>query len=169
MLLIIYFISSSNALLSQSTSDEDWTTFTPDDGLASNAIFSSHLDSDGAVWVGTNAGLTVRTAEGNWLTFDDADGLGGNIVSAIKQDRVEPDKLWVATSNGLSLLDHNGTLLDKADDSWITFHDYDGLINNSVSVIALDSIGQVWIGTNFVDVDGNETGYGLSHKIGRRE
>ena len=47
----------------------------------------------------------------------------------------------------MSVLADGGTPCDKADDTWTTFTQSEGLADNWVKAIAMDSRGHVWFGT----------------------
>ena len=55
---------------------------------------------------------------------------------------------WFGTGwRGVSYLDDNGTPDNKSDDAWTSFTTADGLVNNRVNTIAIDSSGGKWFGT----------------------
>ena len=128
---------------------ETWTTFTKEDGLIDNNI----SDKDGTITIGLNGEILVGTARGvscydgeSWTTFTIEDGLGYNEdmqayyeVNVTSID-ISPDGLvWVGTrSRGISCYD--GV-------TWKNYTTNDGLINNCVKSVAVDSNGIVWVGT----------------------
>ncbi|MFQ5854540.1 MAG: two-component regulator propeller domain-containing protein [Anaerolineae bacterium] len=67
--------------------------------------------------------------------------LAGGAVRAITFDAA--GRLWLATSSGLSVLDHTGTPFDKADDTWTRFSTSDGLAGNGVRGILFDASGRL--------------------------
>ena len=136
-----------------------WTNFSAADGLAADSVLALDVASSGHLWVGTNEGLSILAPEGNWLTLS---SLGENSVVDITPDPASTRRHWFATYAGGTLLDDGGSPLSQIDDSWITFRESDGLVSNYVWTVAVDANGDVWFGTNFIDSDGDEHGYGIS-------
>lgn len=139
-----------------------WSSFSPAEGLASDSILSLALDPSGVLWVGTNAGLSLLSPQGEWLSLNDSDGLAGNIVTDIAIDPQNPQQIWLATDNGATLLTVGANVLDQSQYRWTSFFRTDGLAARDLSTVTIGPDGRVWFGTNFVDVDGVETGAGLS-------
>jgi ligand-binding sensor domain-containing protein len=132
------------------------------DGLASDSILALDVSGDGYLWVGTSAGASIHAPQGDWLMLTDAEGLGGNLVVDITPDPADSQRHWFATDEGGSLLDDGGSPLDKADDTWITFRESDGLVDPNVWAVAVDGNSDVWFGTNRIDDRGDEHGSGIS-------
>jgi hypothetical protein len=73
---------------------------------------------------------------GNWKTYGTSNGLPSDKVYAV---RVDEDRVWVGTSQGLALLE-NGT--------WKVFTEDDGLAHRGVLAIDVSPLtGDVWIAT----------------------
>lgn len=73
---------------------------------------------------------------GNWTSYTKEDGLPDNKVYCV---RVDGDRVWAGTNNGLGLLE-NG--------KWKTFRVEDGLAHNGVLCIDVSPLsGDVWIAT----------------------
>ena len=136
-----------------------WTNFSIADGLAADSIFSLDVASSGHLWVGTDKGVSIVAPEGDWLTLT---GLGPNSVVDLTPDPASTQRHWLAIYVGGMLLDDGGSPMDQTDDTWITFTESDGLVNDYVWTVAADVNGDVWFGTNCIDDEGNETGYGVS-------
>jgi ligand-binding sensor domain-containing protein len=115
--------------------------------------------STGHLWVGTSEGISILAPEGDWLTLT---ALGYNSVVDITLDPANTQRHWLATYEGGTLLDDGGSPLDQTDDTWVTFRKRDGLVENYVWTIAVDANGDIWFGTNYIDDEGNEHGYGIS-------
>jgi len=112
-------------------------------------------DSSGNIWIGTyQKGLNKLTTEnstkditGNkWKTYlhdpDDPDSLSNNRVWGIQEDA--SGNIWVATSNGLNLLDQNSGKFRKF------YYDPDNkfsLSNNLIRTLFKSSNGTLWVGT----------------------
>jgi ligand-binding sensor domain-containing protein len=116
--------------------DGVFTTYTVDDGLADNFVWSVFEDRDGALWVGTSAGLS-RLKDGVFSTYTEGDGLSSKAVRAICQD--QDGTLWVGTEGG--------GLSYSTDPSLTRFAAYDGLAVKGVHALRLDGEGGLWIGT----------------------
>ncbi len=136
-----------------------WTNFSVADGLADSSIFTLDVTADGHVWVGNAQGISVRAPGGDWLTLTE---LGTYAGVDIVPDPGDNQRHWIATYEGGTLLDDNGTPLDQSDDDWKTFRESDGLVKRYVSTLAVDDNGDIWLGTNYIDDEGNEEGYGIS-------
>lgn len=139
-----------------------WTNFSVTDGLASDSILAVASTSSGHLWVGTNVGLSILSPGGDWLTLTSGDGLSDNIVTDIALDPASPRYHWFATNGGGSLLDDGDNPLDKSVHNWITFGTSDGLVDQSLSAVAVDAGGRIWFGTDRLDSSGNESGFGVS-------
>ena len=89
-------------------------------------IFESE---DKEIWLGTmGSGLNLWRADSrDFISFDVNDGLSDNSISTIREDSL--GRLWVATSNGLSVL-------DKRDHHFTNFYVKDGLTSNSFDNIS---------------------------------
>jgi ligand-binding sensor domain-containing protein len=73
---------------------------------------------------------------GNWKTYGKKDGLPSDKVYAV---RVDEDRVWVGTSQGLALLE---------DGKWKVFTEEDGLAHRGVLAIDVSPVtGDVWIAT----------------------
>ena len=132
-----------------------WTTYTMDDGLASDVVLSIAVDGN-YMWFGTNNGVTVFDGQ-NWTTYDMSNSeLVFNRVQAIAID-AEGNK-WFGTSKGVSMLDDGGTPHNMTDDTWTNYTTLPGgLKSNKISAVAVDQAGNIWFGTKvegFPDKDG---------------
>jgi ligand-binding sensor domain-containing protein len=118
------------------------------------------LDAQNNIWIlnynaaNTNA-LLARTLDDNFVYFSTSDGLRSMTVSVLEIEKREndPDRIWVGTNNsGVSVLDYQGTLLDKLSprrDDWSGELDLDdNLLGLNVTSIAQDRDGYMWIGTD---------------------
>ncbi len=108
--------------------------------LAGNGVRALAQDSDGFVWIATNAGAqqTSPTDETASRLFDAQNSaLPSDDVTAVGVDADDNTWLGVAGQGALRLDDAGGTL----------FTTTDGLVNNDITAVAVDRQGRVWLGT----------------------
>ena len=151
--------------------DEDgYTFYTEEDGLMEDTSTVIAEGADGSIWFGTSDGL-VRFVAGEWKNYD-----FGPLGRGVKDIAVAEDgDLWVGTwSDGLMYFDG---------EIWSKVTEREGLKNDRVSSIAIDSSGKVWVGslnrrgglsvydgvrwTNYSDQDGLPSNYVHSVSISR--
>lgn len=142
--------------------ESPWISFTRLQGLASDSTFALDVAGDGHLWVGTNAGLGIRSPAGDWLTLTSGDGLSGDIIADIAPVPGSARRRWVATDGGATLLDDGGRPLEPAAHTLFSYGLGDNLVDTSVSAVAVDQGGRVWMGTGRLDTEGNESGAGIS-------
>jgi ligand-binding sensor domain-containing protein len=111
-------------------------TYTMNDGLRSNYIFTIHVDGNGTKWFGTDAGGLSRFDGRAWKTYMPEDGLADEWVYDItfQKDGI----MWVGTWDGTNRFD--GT-------TFTTYNVSDGLANKWVYAISVDKDGTLWFGT----------------------
>jgi pimeloyl-ACP methyl ester carboxylesterase len=116
-----------------------WTTYTTRHGLASNAVSSIAIDSDGHVWVGTFGGGVSRFDGQEWFTYNTGHGLADDWVTAVVVD--SGGGVWAGTyGEGLSRFDGA---------QWISYTVADsGLANDWITALAVDHSGNLWVGTD---------------------
>jgi ligand-binding sensor domain-containing protein len=115
-----------------------WKTFTDEDGLLSNLVYSAAVDQDNNIWFGCKNPNGVSMFDGRkFHNFtSDNSGLNSGHIWDIEVDN--NNNLWFATAgNGLSKFD--GT-------SWGTFTMADGLAGNHVYTVKTDPNGNIWCG-----------------------
>lgn len=111
-------------------------TFTRDNGLANEYVFSIGVDKDGYKWFGTNAGGASRYRDGQWKTYFPMHGLADYWVFSFANQR--NGDLWIGTWAGV-----NRVALQT-----MKFTTYvKGLINEWVYGIAVDNQDRIWFGT----------------------
>ena len=109
------------------------TTYTVDDGLASNFITTLHIDTDGSIWAGTSdAGISIFQ-DGEFQIISASDGLASNSVLDLYQD--ENGDIWIGTSGGLSLY---------RDGAISSFSSNDGLPLDGILAIVEDDKDGLW-------------------------
>jgi len=124
--------------------DEQFTTFTEADGLVNNDVRTILQDKVGNLWFGTAGRGATRYDGTSFITFPRESMMPG-FIFAILQDREE--NLWFGSSRGLNR--YNGstfTLFTPADGLPSNFIAEDGIPQSSVSAIAQDKKGNLWIG-----------------------
>jgi len=110
--------------------------FTIEDGLAGSQVFSITQDSNGYLLAAT-AGGGLNMFDGKEFKIISArDGLAGSSLNTLKID--SKDRIWVGTSNGISVLSSEGIK---------NYHIEDGLAGEEVWNIYESSVGDIWIGT----------------------
>ncbi len=111
--------------------------------IASAILLFSFNSLDG---VETSSGSTATTQNetnsgrmpiyGNWKAFTKKDGLPSDKIYSV---RVDEDKVWVGTNQGLALLE---------DGEWTVFGEEDGLAHRGVLSIDVSPVtGDLWIAT----------------------
>jgi diguanylate cyclase (GGDEF)-like protein len=112
-------------------------TYTSDDGLPQQQIFSLHQDATGYLWLGSFGGASRFDGQ-RFRTFNLADGLRSSLVFGFAEDTV--GRLWVATEGG-GLCRFDGE----------RFHCVGkeaGLPSDDVFALASDRSGGMWAATN---------------------
>jgi hypothetical protein len=115
-----------------------------DDNLRTNLpnMATSLLAVADYTFVGTLGGLSVYY-DGAWNTYNTSDGLAGNRIHSIVS---EGDRVFFATSSGLTVLDLSGDAPLAQVGNWHRYYREDGLPNSSIrDLLILD--GTLWIGT----------------------
>ncbi len=136
--------------------DDTWTTYTTADGLASNGVNSIVIDSDGVKWFGTysswkyfepDEGGVSRFDIDTWKTYTEDNGLADNNVYSIAIDS-DGVKWFITNSWNEKWYYYIGSGVSSFDgETWTTYTKSDGLADNDVQSIAIDSEGVKWIGT----------------------
>ncbi len=114
-----------------------WTTYTTaTPGIPSNNVYSIAFDRKGNKWIGTDQGLSVF-GKGHWVNYNsNFYQLLNNNVNTVAIDK--NGTAWCGTDSGLSVFD--GTY-------WNNYTVADGLVDNDIRAIAIDSVNNVWIAT----------------------
>ncbi len=112
-------------------------TYTTDDGLALDQVYSSFKDKKGNLWFGTNGGGVSKYDGKTFMNYTTAQGLANNVVWCIAEDKA--GNLWFGT---------DGSGVSKYDGK--RFRNYttaQGLADNVVFSIMEDKTGNLWFGT----------------------
>lgn len=117
--------------------------YTTENGLSHNQIYTSYIDKNGKIWMGTNGGgLNVMDPEtGEIKTFikGGKNSITNNTVHCIADDG--KGNLWMGTKNGLSKY-------DVAKDIFTNYTETDGLSSNFIVGILFDRQGNLWLSSN---------------------
>lgn len=113
----------------------DATTYTAENGLAQDYIYSVKQDINGYLWIGTGDGLSRFDGQ-KFKNFTTLDGLSENFVKTLFIDK--SGRVWVGHYEGGVSVYENYTFkkLIKSDD-----------ISSPVNAITQDENGTIWIGT----------------------
>jgi len=115
-------------------------SFTDLTTLVGNSEITSYLlDKDNNLWIGTGGGgLYLRSSSGQTERFFRTGDSGADFIKDIE---IENQKIWLATTNGVIVLDKNsGAEIRRFDLN-------NGLPHNSINKIMIASDGNVYIGT----------------------
>lgn len=122
-----------------------FTHFRPN---APNSINSDYIaammeDKDGDLWIGTAAGIDVLMREtGKFVHYghrnNDPNSLSNDGVTTINQDGF--GNIWIGTVQGLNLF-------DKKTGRFKVYDMRDGLPDNSIVSVAIDTKENLWMGT----------------------
>ncbi|MGB2965270.1 MAG: two-component regulator propeller domain-containing protein [Anaerolineales bacterium] len=114
---------------------QEWSVFTVEDGLISNAIHDIAIDQGNGIWAATQKGASYFDGS-KWATYTTNDGLLSNMVYTILVD--SKNTVWFGTNAGLCAL---------TGDVWTYYTIDDGLAGNLIRSITEDSNGSIWVGT----------------------
>ena len=112
-------------------------TYTENDGLAQNSVYTVFRSRDGTVWAGTLSGGVSELKNGRFTTYTTAAGLTSNSVTSIAE--TSDNTMWFATPNGLSSLSVG---------HWRSLGIREGLPSQNVNCLLTDSSDLLWIGTS---------------------
>ncbi len=111
--------------------------YTTSDGLSSNIVNSLYIDRQNRLWIGTAQGVDIMKPTGIRSVYNIERWSSNEMIRQVVAD--EKDHLWMATRTGLIGYDGHRTRI-------ITHRD--GLPDNDISCLCLDSDGVLWLGTN---------------------
>jgi len=80
-------------------SNDTWTNFSTEEGLASNIVYCLTMDSQTNIWIGTDSGLSTYDGV-SWDNYSTDDGLPSNVITALACD--QNGTVWVGSSYGLA-------------------------------------------------------------------
>lgn len=118
--------------------DGKFTTFTADQGLSSDNIYSVYLDPDGAVWLGTMGGGVSRMRNGTVKTLSTKDGLGSANLPNLYGSK--DGTMWFGAYGEALLVRYKNGEITK-------YTNADGLPGtDGVYSIYEDEAGNLWLG-----------------------
>ncbi|MBI4547432.1 MAG: PAS domain S-box protein [Ignavibacteriae bacterium] len=115
-----------------------FTRWGVEEGLIHGRVYSFAQEKDGALWFGTFGGLS-RWNDGKWRHWTQSNGLRSTKIYTIAID--DAQRIWFGHSNdasGLGMLEG---------DSIQYYTKADGLVNDKVWDLNVDSTGVLWIST----------------------
>ncbi len=111
------------------------STYTTDEGLPQNSVYSLIQDNKGRLWIGTEGGVAKYNGD-KFVIYGLEDGLAAPHVNDIFQDHL--GNIWFATIAGISKFNGN---------KFISFGKNSGLADDFVYSIFEDYSGAIWFGT----------------------
>lgn len=122
---------------------QQWESWTAADGLTNDTIWAIRRDANRDLWVGTDLGLNRLhiSAEGkpSWRAWTEREGIKGNKVRCVLEG--EDGVIWTGSSPG------GVSRLDPGTGAVTTFGARDGITNDRITKLKLDSKGGLWVGT----------------------
>ncbi len=117
-----------------------WTRYTRAEGLLDNRVATVRIDPENNKWFGTAVGISLLTSSGEWRQYGPAAGFGRGAVWAMVGDI--DGSLWCATQGG-------GVIVLSAEGRPVaTYTTENGLPDNTVNDVMIDTNGNKWFATN---------------------
>ncbi|MEW6731898.1 MAG: two-component regulator propeller domain-containing protein [Acidobacteriota bacterium] len=117
--------------------NEHFTVFNRNNGLPDNYLSAIYEDFEGNIWCGTQSSGAFRFGNEKFANFTSASGIGEGLVTGIAEAR--DGTLWFSSINsGLAVLDTKGATR--------RYRIKDGLMEEGLWAIYIDSQGRVWTG-----------------------
>jgi ligand-binding sensor domain-containing protein len=151
LFLIVFF---SNALVAEAQSKTRAYTYTTEQGLSENVVYSVLQDTEGFIWAGTHHGLN-RFDGYAWKNFYhsnyDSLSLPDNVIFAIEQD---DDDLWLSSNKGVirfSKKTFRSSLVYPSDSKTRSSSYHMARLNDSlIAVSYIDFVGMLNTNTNLI-------------------
>lgn len=124
-----------------SKSAEKWMHYTSNSGIADNFVTSISEDAGQNIWAGTWKGICkLEKGSSKWKVFNRDNGLvGDRITSIVCNNNVWAGILALSGRGGVSMISDKGEIKNITMDQ--------GLLSEAVTSLAIDSMGNIWIGT----------------------
>lgn len=117
-----------------------FNNYTINTGLPSNTVYYIMQDSEGFLWMATDAGV-CRYDGRNFVTFTPQDGLADNEIFQIHEDSKK--RIWFLSFNGRISYYSDGVIYNSNTDN--TLRPFEA--NDIYSCFFEDSKNQIWLGT----------------------
>lgn len=122
---------------------QQWESWTAADGLTNDTIWAIRRDANKDLWVGTDLGLNRLHigADGKptWRAWTEREGINGNKVRNVLEG---PDGIiWTGSSPG------GVSRLDTKTGAVTSYGARNGITNDRITKLRLDSKGGLWVGT----------------------
>ncbi len=114
-----------------------FTSYTAENGLPLDAVFSSCMDHLGNLWFGTQGGGVSRYDGKSFITYTTAQGLASNNVWNIMEDK--RGNMWFCTNGGASKYDGK---------TFVNYTISKGVRSHNIWCVAEDKAGNIWLGTS---------------------
>jgi ligand-binding sensor domain-containing protein/serine phosphatase RsbU (regulator of sigma subunit) len=114
-----------------------FTTYTSDNGLALDAVYSSCMDHFGNLWFATQGGGASKYDGKSFVNYTPAQGLASNNIWTVMEDK--SGNMWFGTNSGVSKYDGK---------SFVTLTLKEQQLNNNVWSLEEDNAGNIWLGTS---------------------
>lgn len=128
---------SPGAVRDAPASEGRWTTFTTEDGLATDYVQVIIAARDGGLWVGGIGGLS-HIRNGQIRAWKEEDGLPSNHVRALYEDA--EGVLWIGT--------YDGGIGRFANGRFTKYTVRNGLFDKGAFQILEDGRGNLWVSSN---------------------
>lgn len=119
--IFFFLITISETFFGQSYITKNYTV---NEGLPHNAIRQIYKDSNGYLWIGTDAGVSKYDGK-EFINLSSSDGLAGNMIWSITEDKFQ--NIWLGS--------YDGGISKITKDSLFKFSEENGLVNNHVRKI----------------------------------
>lgn len=116
----------------------------PAEGLSHSTVNVIFQDRTGFMWFGTKDGLNRFDGNSFRVFKKENSGLGNNLITAVCEDF--EGKIWVGTDAGLYIYD---PLLESFKIFDIPIDEHGNTIKRSISCLAVDSNGDIWISSDY--------------------
>ena len=136
------WIATFNGIYRYSPVDKSITNFNKQNSpVKSDEIFAITFDSKGRLWIGTMSGICVMTYTGEKLIKIDLPVAAENSFKTNYIYEDQAGNIWICIERGGLIM------LNQELSKCKTYHDTDGLPDNSICAIAESSTGEYWIST----------------------
>jgi signal transduction histidine kinase/ligand-binding sensor domain-containing protein/DNA-binding response OmpR family regulator len=146
----LMWIGTAYGLFQYNPTTKSLAQFTHSDqdprSLSGNGVNAITEDKEGNIWIGTNGGLSMhQKSSGKFINYPVEEGNYGSLNNrGVGSVAIDGEKVWMATENGLSILNIKTGLIEKHGSDNRNVH---GLTARSVRYIYIDKDDICWVGT----------------------